>query len=105
MIFSENRFPLFRIMLYLFEHDLFGKPVPTFPDHALVVVHDLDFRRAFRRPDKAHAELVVDPDRVLPFAVARQRLKTVAWRRPQIAKIVREVTVTVHLIDISELTR
>jgi hypothetical protein len=36
MIFSENRFPLFRIMLYLsLEHDLFGKPVPTFPDHAL----------------------------------------------------------------------
>jgi len=27
----ENRFPLFRIMLYsLFEHDLFGKPVPLF---------------------------------------------------------------------------
>jgi hypothetical protein len=21
----------------LFEHDLFGKPVPTFPDHALVI--------------------------------------------------------------------
>jgi hypothetical protein len=21
----------------LFEHDLFGKPVPTFPDHALIV--------------------------------------------------------------------
>src|SRR5262249_33419420 len=34
MIFSENRFPLFRIML-LIEHDLFAKPVPTFPDHAL----------------------------------------------------------------------
>jgi hypothetical protein len=33
MIFSENRCPLFRIML-LFEHDLFGKPVSTFPDHA-----------------------------------------------------------------------
>src|SRR3978361_2449324 len=22
-------------IVYLFEHDLFGKPVPTFPDHAL----------------------------------------------------------------------
>jgi len=33
MIFSENRFPLFQIMLFI-EHDLFGKPVPTFPDHA-----------------------------------------------------------------------
>jgi hypothetical protein len=38
MIFSENRFPLFRIMLsFLFEHDLFGKPVSTFPDHALAL--------------------------------------------------------------------
>jgi hypothetical protein len=37
MIFSENRFPLFRIMLALdfAGHDLFGKPVSTFPDHAL----------------------------------------------------------------------
>jgi len=22
----------------LFEHDLFGKPVPTFPDHALILL-------------------------------------------------------------------
>jgi len=28
MIFSENRYPLFRIMLLL-KHDLFGKPVST----------------------------------------------------------------------------
>src|SRR6266404_2192748 len=53
-ISPENRDPLFRIALLkpgilarddassnrhpapsiLFEHDLFGKPVPTFPDHA-----------------------------------------------------------------------
>ena len=25
-------------LISLFEHDLFGKPVPTFPDHALAVV-------------------------------------------------------------------
>jgi len=30
MIFSENRFPLFRIMLISIEHDLFGKPFPLF---------------------------------------------------------------------------
>ena len=36
MIFSENRSPLFRIMPFLIGHDLFGKPVPTFPDHALL---------------------------------------------------------------------
>src|SRR5438105_6703734 len=68
MIFPENRCPHFGIML-------------------LVVVHDLDRGRAFRRPNKAHPELVVDPDRVLPLAIARQRLKTVAWRRPQVAEI------------------
>jgi hypothetical protein len=29
------------IPLYLlFEHDLFGKPVPTFPDHALAIAID-----------------------------------------------------------------
>jgi hypothetical protein len=56
-----------------------------------VVVHDLDVRRAFRRPNKAHPELVVDPDRVLPLAIARQPLKTVAWRRPQVAEIARRV--------------
>jgi hypothetical protein len=28
----------------------------------LVVVHDLDLYRAFRRPNKAHPELVVNPD-------------------------------------------
>ena len=33
MIFSENRFPLFGIMLFP-AHDLFRKPVPTFRDHA-----------------------------------------------------------------------
>src|SRR5882724_6201302 len=40
------------IPLYPFEHDLFGKPVPTFPDHALAhikllaeVIADLDDQR------------------------------------------------------------
>src|SRR5437016_2904028 len=60
----------------------------------LVVAEDLDVRRAFPRPNKAHPELVVDPDRVLPLAIARQRLKTVAWRRPQVAEIARGVEVT-----------
>src|ERR1700732_169280 len=26
-------------LISLFEHDLFGKPAPTFPDHALVLLH------------------------------------------------------------------
>ena len=58
-----------------------------------MVVYDFDFRRAFRRPNKAHPELVVDPDRMLPLAIARQRLKTVARRRPQVAEIVRGIEV------------
>jgi hypothetical protein len=58
-----------------------------------VVVHDLDVRRAFRRPNKAHPKLVVDPDRVLPFAISHKGLKTVTRRRSQIAEIARRVKV------------
>src|SRR5690348_16857878 len=58
-----------------------------------MIVHDLDVRWAFRRPNKAHPELVVDPDRVLPLAITRQRFKTVAWRRSQVTEIVRGVEV------------
>jgi len=58
-----------------------------------VVIYDLDLRRALRRPDKAYAELIVDPDRVLPLAITRQRLKTVAWRRPQVPEITRGIEV------------
>ena len=58
-----------------------------------MVIHDLDRRRAFRRPNKAHPELVVNPDRVLPLAIARQRLERVAWSRLQVAGIARGVEV------------
>jgi hypothetical protein len=58
-----------------------------------VAVYDLGLGRAFRRPNKAYPELVVDADRVLPVAIARQRLKPVAWRRPQVADIARGVQV------------
>src|SRR6266545_1157509 len=58
-----------------------------------MIVHDLDLRRAFRGPNEAHAELVVDPDRVLSLAIARQRLKPVARRRPQVAEIASGVEV------------
>jgi hypothetical protein len=37
--------------------------------------------------------LVVDADRVLPLPIAGQRLKAVAWRRPQVAEIARGVEV------------
>src|SRR5262245_55688981 len=60
---------------------------------SLMVVHDLDFRRAFRRPNEAHPELVVGPDRVLPVAIAHQRLETVARGRSQVDEIARGVEV------------
>jgi hypothetical protein len=52
MIFSENRNPLFRIMPLLVEHDLFGKPESTFPDHALasMQLRMNDVKRALCRP-------------------------------------------------------
>jgi hypothetical protein len=56
-----------------------------------MVIHDLGLGWAFGRPNKAQPELVLDPDRMLPLAIARQRLKTVAWRRPQVAEIARGV--------------
>ena len=37
--FSSNRHAA---LSFLFEHDLFGKPVPTFPDHALGELHCTD---------------------------------------------------------------
>ena len=52
----------------------------------LMVVHDLDLGWAFSRPNKAQPKLVIDPDRVLPLAIARQRLKTISRRRPQVAE-------------------
>ena len=58
-----------------------------------MVVDDLDLRRAFRRPNKAYPELIVDTDRVLPPAIARERLKAIARRRPQIAEIAHGVEV------------
>ena len=59
----------------------------------LVIVHDFDFRRTLRCPNKAHPELVIDADRVLPFAIACQRFKPIAWRRPQVAEIARRVEI------------
>src|ERR1700751_2401826 len=60
----------------------------------LMVIHDFDLRRTLRRPNEAHPELVVNADRVLSPAIARECLKTIAGRRPQIAKIARGAEVT-----------
>ena len=52
-----------------------------------MVVYDFDFRRAFRRPNEADPELVVDSDRMSPLPITRQDFKTIAWRRPQVAQV------------------
>jgi hypothetical protein len=39
-------------------------------------------------PDKAQAELIVDPDAVLPLPVSRQSFQMVRRRRPQIGKLI-----------------
>jgi len=72
---------------------------------SLVVIHDLNFSWTLYRPNKAHPKLIVDPDRVLPLAIARQRLKMIARRRPQVAEFARGVKVAefspCHLDQIS----
>jgi hypothetical protein len=45
-----------------------------------VVIHDLDVFSAAGRPAEANPELVVDPDAVLPSAVAPERFEPVAGR-------------------------
>jgi hypothetical protein len=62
-----------------------------------VVVHDLGIGRSFCRPDQAHSKLIVDPDRVLSLAIARQRFQAVAWRRPKVAQIIRSVEIAQFL--------
>jgi len=43
-----------------------------------MVIHNLDFERVSIGPTEADAPLVVDPDAVLPLAIARQSLQTIA---------------------------
>src|SRR5580700_8218399 len=57
------------LLLILVEHDLFGKPVTTFPDHALTTLpraHDLDAVAGIeprRRPCRARNDGAVERDR------------------------------------------
>src|SRR5437868_373674 len=57
MIFSENRCPLFGIMLVLPEHDLFRKPVPIFGIMLVLPEHDL-----FRKPVPIFGIMLVLPE-------------------------------------------
>src|SRR4051812_34437809 len=43
----------------------------------LMVVHDFDLRRTFRRPNEAHPELVVNADRVCNYGDSAQNSQVV----------------------------
>jgi hypothetical protein len=51
-----------------------------------MIVDDFDMGRTLLGPIEAYAPLVVDPDRMLTAAVARQRFKPVRGRCPQVVK-------------------
>lgn len=44
-----------------------------------MVVHDFNISWAVVGPSEADAELIIDPDAVLAFAVALQGFQPVAW--------------------------
>jgi hypothetical protein len=46
-----------------------------------MIIDDLDVCRLAVPPAKAHAPLIVDPDRVLSGAISLQRLESKAWNR------------------------
>ena len=49
-----------------------------------MIVNDFNVRRAFHRPNKAYAPLIVDADAVLPFATSLQRFELISRRNTQI---------------------
>jgi hypothetical protein len=50
---------------------------------ASVVIRDLDPLRSLISPDKAHSELIVDPDAVLSTPILSQGLELIPWRNPE----------------------
>jgi hypothetical protein len=70
----------------------------------LVVVHNLDLRRTLRSPNNHTRNWSLI--RSMPLAI--QRLKTVAWRRPQVAQIAGGIKVSQfparHLYQIGRKT-
>ena len=65
MTFLRIVIPLY---LFLFEHDLFGKPVPTFPDHALAV-GEAPSRSAKPATLVGNLLIAVEPRHLLPAAL------------------------------------
>ncbi len=52
---------------------------------SLVIVHDLDAARSWLSvpPIEANAPLLIDPDGILPFVIARERFESIAWQGSQ----------------------
>src|SRR5882757_9538014 len=69
-----------RCLMSLFKHDLFGKPVPTFPDHALAktVMPILIFRKTARRLQSRY--LLTLSRHLTGNANARPRRRTIRAR-------------------------
>jgi len=53
---------------------------------ASVIVDNFNVAGISIFPYETHSPLIIDPDAVLPFAVAFQAFKSVAWWDPQIAQ-------------------
>jgi hypothetical protein len=63
-------------------------------DHSkLVAIGDLYVFRPFLGPNEAHAELIVDPDRMLSITIPAQSLKPISRRRAQIIQVNRSVKI------------
>ena len=52
----------------------------------LVIVHNLDLESAAVSPDEAYAPLIVDPDAVLPLAIASQGFQPIRGRGPKVVE-------------------
>jgi hypothetical protein len=52
-----------------------------------MVVHDFNVRGAFIGPSEADAILIVDPDTVLPLAIAAKGLKAIAWWASEVQQL------------------
>jgi len=59
---------------------------------SLVIIDDLNIMGVFAVPSEAKPPLIVDPDRILPYAIADELLKTVAGR----AKVVERLGIIQH---------
>ena len=51
-----------------------------------MIVDDFDLKGVSVAPAEADPPLVVDPDAVLPFALARQAFQPIAWRGREIVQ-------------------